>query len=179
MHICSTRLGMQLTEIELKHLEQCDVCQFEHQLLQELRLSEINASVISPPNAVWQRIEMSLSMKDKKKEKVKRPMWQKLSLVAASTAFVGFSWLMLNNYQLQIQLEQVLQVNRSLELQIIQTQQPTFQQAQLLFEVGQIDFSLREATSTTEKVKLLNIRQQVIDEMVKLQQQGNENEISI
>ncbi len=99
--------------------------------------------------------------------------------MAASTLFAGFSWLIFNNYQLQNQLEYVLQVNQSLELQLIQNSMPTFRQAQLLNKVRKLEIQLMEATTTAEKLNLLKIRQSLIGDMVKLQQKGKKYEFSI
>lgn len=175
MHVCSTRLGLKLTELELIHLEQCQTCKFEHQTLTDLRLCANNSPLIVPPEVVWQKLQKSTVITNK----IKRPLWQKITVMAASTLFAGFSWLIFNNYQLQNQLEYVLQVNQSLELQLIQNSMPTFRQAQLLNKVRKLEIQLMEATTTAEKLNLLKIRQSLIGDMVKLQQKGKKYEFSI
>ena len=175
MHVCSTRLGLKLTERELIHLEQCQTCKFEQQALTDLRLCANNSPLIVPPEVVWQKLQKSTVITNK----IKRPLWQKITVMAASTLFAGFSWLIFNNYQLQNQLEYVLQVNQSLELQLIQNSMPTFRQAQLLNKVRKLEIQLMEATTTAEKLNLLKIRQSLIGDMVKLQQKGKKYEFSI
>jgi len=99
-------------------------------------------------------------------------------VLAASIVFAGFGWLVVNNYQLQSQLELVLQVNQNLELQLFENKLPSYRQTQLLNEVRLLESRLMNASSTKEKLTLLKRRQKLIADMVK-SQQGNQYEFSI
>ena len=111
-------------------------------------------------------------------QKKKKDIWSYVVGFAASTTFLALTWLMFNNYQLQQQLEQVLQVNQNLELQLVQDTMPTFRQAQLLLSVRKIEQELVIAITPAEKLVLLKKRQRLIADMIK-GQNGAQNEFSI
>jgi len=174
MHIASDRLRSKLSEIELRHLNQCAECNSDYQLLTQLTDSAENSDLINPPDLVWQKIQYSMA----NKHQPQKTVWRQLSVLAASIVFAGFGWLVVNNYQLQSQLELVLQVNQNLELQLFENKLPSYRQTQLLNEVRLLESRLMNASSTKEKLTLLKRRQKLIADMVK-SQQGNQYEFSI
>ncbi len=174
MHICDTRLGSKLIELELIHLQQCDECNSQHIMLMELKQEANDMELMQPPEAVWNKLANSSIMNQKKKKDI----WSYVVGFAASTTFLALTWLMFNNYQLQQQLEQVLQVNQNLELQLVQDTMPTFRQAQLLLSVRKIEQELVIAITPAEKLVLLKKRQRLIADMIK-GQNGAQNEFSI
>jgi hypothetical protein len=173
MHICENRLGKNLNDIERVHIAQCQECAYQHQLMTDLNNNVNTMELIEPPVAVWEKLARSSVVKRKKRVR----KWVFFAAVAASTSFISFTWLMFNNYQLQNQLELVLQVNQSLELQLTLNKMPTFKQAQLITLVREIEYRLHGAT-TVEKLALLKERQQLVSKIVNLQK-GNSNEYSI
>jgi hypothetical protein len=174
MHICDTRLGTHLNDLERLHIEQCQECADQHQQMTELKSNVDAMELIMPPAEVWQKLACSPKLKAKNNLR----KWIVVAALAASTSFVSFSWLMFNNYQLQNQLEQVLQVNQRLELQLVQNSIPSFKQARLLTQVREVEVQLQNAATQVEKLRLLKERQALINKMVNLQQ-GESNEYSI
>jgi len=86
---------------------------------------------------------------------------------------------MFNNYQLQQQMEQVLQVNQSLEIQLLQNTIPTFQQAKMLSDVRNIEQALIQAQQPKEKLRLLKQRQRIITNLVESQVKGDDHVFTI
>jgi len=171
MHINSAHLGKELSKAERKHMQECDVCAFEHDLLAKLKYSSEEMSLETPPSFVWEGIQRSGKIPKSQRNR----LWQAVTGLAATILICG---LLFNNYQLQGQLEQVLLVNQSLELQIIQDSAPTFRQAKLLTKIRKIDLQLLEATVASDKLVFLKERQKLITEMVR-SQKGGDYEFSI
>ena len=174
MHICDSRLGAKLSELEQLHVNTCQECASQHSLMLVIKNNVENLELLTPPAEVWKKLAHSPVVNRKRRGR----KWMFLAAIAASTSFISFTWLMFNNYQLQNQLKQVLQVNQRLELQLIQNSMPTFKQARLITQVREIEFQLQEATTAIEKLTLLKARQKLINKMVNLQK-GNSNEYSI
>ena len=180
MHINFSQIGKNINEIELAHIQQCDECKNQYQLLSQLYQDAHIQPTINPPEEVWLKIcaTRNNNRSNENKQQTKKSQWQWLIGLAASTLFFTVTWLAWNNYQLQFQLEQVLLVNQGLEIQLIQNQVPSYRQAQLLLEVRKIELNLSNSKSKKEKLALLKQRYSLMSEMVK-ENQGNKYEYSI
>lgn len=115
MHICDSLLGANLSELEQLHVNTYQECASQHSLMLVIKNNVENLELLIPPAEVWQKIAHSPVVNRKRIGR----KWMYVAAIAASTSFISFTWLMFNNYQLQHQLEQVLQVNQGLELQLI------------------------------------------------------------
>jgi len=182
MHIDLQSSKDKYTEAELLHLQQCNECLEDANSLELLQKSVPKIPRMVPSELNWQAIKERTTHKIKEAEPVKvkatRPYFmQQVMAIAASTFFIAVGWLVWNNHQLQSQLEQVLMVNQSLELQLAQDQIPTFRQAKLLNKVRAIEKNLIFVESQQEKLQLLKERQKLVKEMVRFQ--GETDEISI
>jgi hypothetical protein len=182
MHVNFKQTHDKYSEAELLHLQQCYQCQQDAKSLEQLKKSATLIPIIVPEELNWQAIKQRTTAKKhvdiQPKSKVTRPyFFQQVIGIAASTFFIAVGWLVWNNHQLQSQLEQVLMVNQSLELQLAQDQIPTFRQAKLLNKVRLIEENLIYAQSQKEKLQLLKERQKLVAEMVRYQ--GEDDEISI
>lgn len=142
-----------------------------------LRTAVLNENLISPPEHIWERITITQASLDSvTRSKIS---WQKSIIkLAASVFFVSISWLMWNNHALKAEMNEVLQVNRLLEKQLMESSMPTFRQTQLLFEVRQIEIALSEAETTKEKLILLKEREKLMQAMI-FKKQGHRYEYSI
>lgn len=180
MHINFSQIGKNINEIELAHIQQCDECKNQYQLLSQLYQDAHTQPMINPPEEVWLKIAATRNNNrlNKNQQPTKKSRWPWLIGLAASTLFFTVTWLAWNNYQLQFQLEQVLLVNQGLELQLTQNQAPSYRQAQLLLEVRKVELNLSHNKSKKEKLALLKQRHALMSEMVK-ENQGATYEYSI
>ncbi|NQZ10432.1 MAG: hypothetical protein HRT35_25040 [Algicola sp.] len=178
MHIEQNRVNQPLTELENQHLQQCDECQAQQQLLAQLTNSAVELELITPPAQSWQTIKATMAQQRVQPSAVTKPYWHNVTAIAATVMLTMFGYLMWNNFQLQNQLEQVLQVNQSLEQQLDQKDVPGIYQADLLLQVRGVEQALDKAKSKTQMLALLKQRQQLISEMVDVQK-GAEDVFSI
>ena len=183
MHINLQKNQADYTEKERLHLQQCYQCQEDIKSLEELNMSAKTIPLIIPEELNWQAIKRSLSSNEQIAEQpnirtTRSFLFQQIMGIAASTFFVAVGWLVWNNYQLQNQLEQVLMVNQSLELQLFENSSPTFHQASVLNKVRNIELQLSKSKKVEEKLILLNKRKSLIQEIVNTQKE-NDDAISI
>ena len=181
MHINSDQLGKELDEIAQQHLSECLQCQLDHKTMLALYKEGQTQSLLTPPDDVWQKIVERQQVSNKViklKPRKQFSIYQWSAGVAAAGLLFSMSWLVWNNYQLQNQFQQVMRVNQELELQLVQNNNPTFYQTQLLSKIHQIDLQLMQATSATEKLSLLNKRKEIMAKMNKAKQ-GGRDEFSI
>lgn len=142
-----------------------------------LRNAILKDKLISPPEHVWERIVVTQAAKPSMISSIFS--WRKSFIkLAASVCVVSISWLLWNNHALKTELDEVLQVNRLLEGQLMKTNMPTFQQTQLLSEIRIIELALSEAMTTKEKIVLLKKREKLMQTMV-YKKQGQRYEYSI
>jgi hypothetical protein len=179
MHINIQQNQAEYTEKELLHLQQCYQCQEDIKSLEELKKSAELIQVIVPGELNWQAIKQRTSHKQKivikpKKHSARSLIVQQIMGIAASTFFLAVGWLVWNNYQLQSQLEQVLMVNQSLELQLFENTSPTFHQASVLNKVRNIELKLSQSKNVEEKLSLLNKRKSLIQEIVNTQEESDD-----
>ena len=175
MHIINNRLEDQLTSAEQEHLKFCEQCTFEQQAINQLKCSVEEMKLLHPPESDWLAIQQHLA----KKKQVKRTSFLQFFIsAAASVSFIAIGWLTWDNYQLQGQLEQVLYVNQTLELRLMQNGTPTFNQIQLLSKIRRIDLKLFDTTTPVQKISLLKQRQKFMAEMV-INKNGKHHEYSI
>jgi len=174
MHIDVNKLGTSLLPEEHKHLVNCESCRQQHEQLLLLREQAKNMEMLTPPTSVWFNI-----VKHKTQQKKERNIQYRYVSLAVSVVVSVLGILMFNNYKLQQQVEQVLQVNQSLELQLIQNTLPTFQQAKMLSRVREIEQQLVHARSQKEKLRLLKQRQQIISKLVQSQGKGEDHVFKI
>ncbi len=172
MHINSDRLIESLTELELRHIEQCTQCATERAKLMALTVSAKHMEVMTPPAAVWQ--DLSRDVKAKKHSMFRRFFYSS----AASIFFAAVGWLMWSNYNLQQQIEDVLLVNMMLEDKVNFEQRITFRQATLVEQLRSLDVELYQATSTQEKLDILQKRKELIQQHL-LSMGEDSNEFSI
>lgn len=187
MHIDFSKYPDRLNHQQKLHLEQCEDCLLDYQHLFELNKASKSIQLELPDESNWQNIQQKLAnrgitnnsrvshLPTKSRNKI---VYQKLLAMAASIFFVSVGLLAWNNHQLQNQLEQVLMVNQSLELQLLKNSLPTIRQTRLLLSIRDIEEQLQFVNTTKEKLTLLKARRQLIAAMVDLQQ-GAQNEISI
>ncbi len=190
MHIEQNRINQPLTELEKQHLLQCDECQEQQQLLTQLTNSAAALELVTPPPQSWQAIKASMNQPKVSQpvglsiapninpSAVKKPYWHNVTAIAATVMLTMFGYLMWNNFQLQNQLEQVLQVNQTLEQQLDQKDVPGIYQTDLLLQVRGIEQALDKAKSKAQKLALLKQRQQLISDMVDAQK-GAQDAFSI
>lgn len=174
MHINNDRLIDSLTEIELLHIESCVDCKNERQKLMALKTSANQLELLIPDERVWQDIKFQQIIKTKKTK------GNNAFIFASASSFfcISIGWLTWTNYSLQKQLEQVLFVNKTLEIQLVEGSVPSLQQAQLLSEIHSIDLQLMKAITIEEKLLILQQRQKLMAEMV-INLQGNNYDYSI
>lgn len=174
MHINSDHLGDPLSKDEQQHLLDCKSCDHQHQSLLMLKQQAHDIVIESPPAEVWFKINNRHAV-------IKStPQWRyRIAGFAATALMVMFGYLMFNNYQLQQQMEQVLQVNQSLEIQLLQNTIPTFQQAKMLSDVRNIEQALIQAQQPKEKLRLLKQRQKIITNLVESQVKGDDHVFTI
>ncbi|GLX78873.1 hypothetical protein tinsulaeT_22130 [Thalassotalea insulae] len=172
MHINSDRLKESLTELELRHIEQCTQCATERTKLMALTVSAKHIEIMQPPAAVWQ--DISRNVKAKKYSMFRRFLYSS----AASVFFAAVTWLMWSNYNLQQQIEDVLLVNMMLEDKVNFEQRITFRQAALVEQLRNLDGELYQATTTKEKLDILQKRKELIQQHL-LSTGEDENEFSI
>ena len=180
MHINSDQLGKELDYEQQEHLSACPQCLIEHETMRTLFQQAEEQILIEAPKEAWQNIAVRReNIKVVKLEQRARfsPFRWPVG-VAASAFFLSVSWLMWSNHQLQTQLEQVLAVNQTLEIQLMQGSTPTFYQTQLLSKIRWIELQLAEANTPKEKILLLKQRQKIMAEMVE-HKQGKSYEYSI
>jgi hypothetical protein len=187
MHIEQNRICQPLSELEKQHLLQCGECQAQQQLLTQLTNSAAGLELITPPAQSWQAIKSSMNqpkisqpveLRPVELRVVTKPYWQNVTAIAATLMLTMFGYLMWNNFQLQNQLEQVLQVNQTLEQQLDRKDVPGIYQADLLLQVRGVERALDKAKSKAQKLALLKQRQQLISDMVDAQK-GAEDAFSI
>ncbi len=175
MHINKNTSVEALTSADKKHLTSCPQCTDEHETLTRLNDAVEKIELLTPPQSDWLAIQERMA----NKTKVKRtsPIQAYIS-IAASILIITVGWLAWTNHHLQGQLEQVLQVNQSLEIQLIQDSTPTFQQTQLLSKIMLIEMRLAKATTTEEQLLILKERQEAMTKLV-THKQGKQHEFSI
>ncbi|MCJ8273562.1 MAG: hypothetical protein MJK04_29695, partial [Psychrosphaera sp.] len=163
MHIEQNRVNQPLTELEKQHLQQCDECQAQQQLLAQLTNSAAELELVTPPAQSWQVIKASMNQPKApqlvQSSTTTKPYWHNVTAIAATVMLTMFGYLMWNNFQLQSQLEQVLQVNQSLEQQLDQKDVPGIYQADLLLQVRGVEQALDKAKSKAQKLAQLKQRQ--------------------
>ena len=179
MHINLQQTYDKYSEAERLHVQECEQCQEDIKLLEQLKASANVMPVIIPEASNWQAIRRHTidkkSVAIPRKIKRARPyFFQQFIGIAASTFFIAVGWLVWSNYQLQSQLEQVLMVNQSLELQLFDNATPTFHQAGVLNKVRNIELKLSQSTNAEEKLILLNKRKLLIQEIVNIQKENND-----
>lgn len=177
MHIEQHKITQPLSEQESVHLQQCAQCRDLLDTLTQLRQAADELPLITPPPQSWQQIKASMAQP----QVIATPAtvtqlsvwqvspWQSLGAMAATVMLSAFGWLMWSNYQLQGQLEQVLQVNQTLELQLDQQHIPDFQQAELIQQVRHLEKALEQTDSKAQKLKLLTQRQQLVADLLEAQ----------
>jgi len=174
MHINENHLGQPLSLIEQQHLLNCSRCNEQHKNLSLLKQHAHNIELLTPPPQVW------FSIKNRQTVNPTTPQWRyRIAGFAASTILAMFGYLMFNNYQLQQQVEQVVQINQSLEIQLMQNTIPTFQQAKMLSNVRNIEYALIQAQDPKEKIRLLKQRQKIISNLVESQTKGENHVFQI
>jgi len=159
-----------------------DEKEVENYLCKQAKIELELVNQLLPPPIIWQEIENEITVLESKEcvktlDANKSPAIWALSMVA-SVSLVCMSWLMWSNYSLQQQLEQVLFVNQTLEIQLVQGSIPTFHQTQLLSKIHLIDLQLMKAITAENKLSILQQRQKLMAEMVKTSK-GNDYEYSI
>lgn len=160
MHITSERLSESLTQVELLHIKSCTQCKIERQKLIALKLSANQISLVVPPVAAWENIQNKLPVPTPQSN----PLMRFVYASAASVFMMAVGWLMWSNYTLQQQMEEILLVNMILEDKINIEQKVTFQQASLVELLQELDSELYQATTTKEKLAILQKRRQLIQQ---------------
>jgi len=207
MHINLRHETSEYNEAELVHFQKCHQCQSDFKSLEQLNNAGNSIPTIMPDELNWQIIKQRTNHSQKTtKDPKKKPMLsQKLLAIAASTFFIATTWLLANNYQLKTQLEQqallskqwqqsrvltaeqadfeqrleqVLQRTQVIERQLKTNDLQSFHQAKLLIQVNKLEQQLHKSNSTKEQLRVLNIRQEVINDFLKLQK-GTMYEYSI
>lgn len=174
MHITSERLTESLTQVELLHIESCTQCKVERQKLIALKVSANQMNLVAPPSAAWENIQVKLPSKPQQSNKLMRFVYAS----AASIFMISLGWLMWSNYSLQQQMEEILLVNMILEDKINIEQNFTFQQARLVESLQELDMALYQATTTKEKLAVLQKRRQLIQQHLS-REVKDEHEFSI
>jgi len=175
MHINKNTSAEPLTSAEKQHLKSCQQCSYEQEALTRLSTAVEQIELLPPPQNDWLAIQQRMTNKSKIKHTSPIPWFIS---VAASVTFIAVGWLAWSNHHLQGQLEQVLQVNQSLEMQLIQGSTPTFHQTQLLSKIMLIEMRLAKATSAEEQLLILKERQEAMTKLV-INKQGKQHEFSI
>ncbi len=207
MHINLRHETSEYNEAELVHFQKCHQCQNDFKSLEQLNSAGNSIPTIMPDELNWQIIKQRTNHSQKiTKGPKKKPIFsQKLLAIAASTFFIATTWLLANNYQLQLQLEQqtllskqwqqsrvltaeqadfeqrleqVLRRTQVIERQLKTNDQQSFQQAELLIKVNALEQQLHISNSAEEQLRVLNVRQEVINDILKLQK-GTMYEYSI
>lgn len=174
MHLCTNRLSEQLTDIEQAHVERCQECTQQREMLLALKASVDQMELVTPPQDNW--LEISRRLDENRNESMQaKPHWS--VSIAASVICVCVGWLIWNNHNLQRQLDTVLQINNGLELQLVQENVPVLQRVSLMDDIRRIDMTIRYTQDQQEKKQLLEQRQQLIKALQT--PQGDNNEISI
>lgn len=176
MHINLNRCNEELTDKEVLHLQHCQDCREDLNILNQLSESAKSTPLIVPQELNWQVIQRKMPV-NKPKHLTKRTrsfLFQKISAIAASTFFIAVGWLVWNNYQLQAQLEQSLVQNQKLELQLEYGISLTFQQVHLLSELEQIEMALTQSIDAEDKVKLLKLRYEKLVTIIDKKELSNE-----
>lgn len=177
MHINLNRITQQLDEEESLHLEECQHCRDEYTLLVQLQMSAEEIQLLTPNQDNWQAIEKRISIKANKQSK--RPIVSySLMATAASVLFMAGGWLFWSNYQLQIQLEQVLLVNNHLEEKLNQLGGGKFGASTAFIQVLAIEDKLKVSTSVKEQTSLLKQREKHLRKIINTKESG-EYEYSI
>jgi len=181
MHINFRHAHDEYSQTEIVHLQQCHQCQEDVKSIEQLTSAGQVMPTLIPDELNWQVIQQRTLKREQKPvtpatKKNRLFIYTKLMAIAASTFFIAVGWLVWSNYQLQSQLEQVLLVNQSLELQLFENSAPSFHQANVLNEVRNIELQLINEKSNKRKLALLTARKQLIQEIVNIQN-GNENAI--
>ena len=206
MHIILRRYASEYNEEELVHFQKCHQCQNDFKSLEKLYSAGNSIPTTIPDELNWQIIKQrtidseTITMNQKRKAIFS----QKFMVIAASTFFIATTWLVFNNYQLQVQLEQTLLATQTQKSQILSARQAdfeqqleqvlrrsqvierqlktndrqSFQQAELLIKVNALEQQLFMSNSAEEQLRVLNVRQEVINDILKLQK-GTMYEYSI
>lgn len=180
MHINQEKLGKLLSKREQEHLLACSDCREENEKLQALTECAENLPLLTPPKDAWYKIvtkQRQAESAQQNKKIIRFSIHWSIG-IAASTILAVQTWLMWNNYQLQQQLEQVLFVNQSLEIKLLEANALTFSQTKLLSQVRAIELQLADAASAEEKLSLLKSRQKIMKAMLEVNQ-GEDYEYSI
>jgi hypothetical protein len=177
MHINQNRLTQQLSKEETVHIEECEQCRDEYNLLLQLKSSAEEIPLLSPNDANWQAIEKRIAYKTDKQPR-KSSISYTLLATAASILLIAGGWLIGSNYQLQRQLDQVLLVNHDLEEKLSQLGGTQFGASLSFMQIIALEEKLKEKNSNDIKLKLLKERENMINKMVLIKKEG-EYEYSI
>lgn len=145
--------------------------------IENLRSEILIQRPIAPPEYIWEKINVTRKL-DSSVIQLKRSRFSTLIKIAASIPFFLMGWLIWSNYSMQTKLEEVLQVNRLLESQLMQDEIPTFRQTQLLLKIRLIELELKEVKTVSQKLALLQEREKIMQVMV-YKKQGKNYEYSI
>jgi len=207
MHINLRHDVSEYNEAELLHFQKCLQCQDDFKSLELLNSAGRTIPLMEPDELNWHAIKQRTNHFEKRTlyQKTKSKFSQKVMAIAASTFFIAATWLFFNNYQLQAQLErqyllakqaqqnqifsakqvdfaqkleQVLQRTQILERQLKTNDLQSFQQAELLIKVNELEQQLHMSNSAEEQLRVLNVRQEAINDILQLQK-GTMYEYSI
>lgn len=173
-HINEWELLSELTLKQRLHLKQCDYCQENKQLIEQVTSDSNKIKFETPPAQVWQKIS-----KTRQPTAInKRTGWHLMTASAATIMLAIFGWLSWNNYLLQTQFNEVLVMNQLLEKQLTSTHSMHFSETRLLDDLIVIEQKLLNANKLSEKVDILNERKLQINKIILLQK-GKSNEYQI
>ncbi|MDO6425666.1 hypothetical protein Q4489_01520 [Thalassotalea sp. 1_MG-2023] len=152
MHICNSRFGEKLADIEISHLNSCESCQADFALFAKVRANVKVMELKSPPVGMWPNIynAQATSKKKKASQQKKIMLWQTSATLAVAFCFLALGWLFISNQRLEMKLDELLLANQLLELQLKQNVHPSFSQARLVSQVQEIEGQLLKANSLKE-----------------------------
>jgi len=159
----------------LTHLYQANQQATEKLLAEQAKVELEFGNQLTPPPEVWDNLSMELVNDEAKINKNTRNVKRKFTTwaiaMAASVFMVSMSWLMWSNYNLQIQLQQVVLANKHLELQFKQDSIQTYSQSSLITEIAALESKLYFSKSEQEMLSLLLVRKKLMQQIIESQKE--------
>lgn len=166
----------------LTHLYQTDEQETEKILFEQAKVELEFTNQLTPPTDAWNNLAIQLADHDaninESTPNAKRKLTTWAISMAASVFMVSMGWLMWSNYNLQIQLQQVVLANKHLELQFKQDSIQTYSQSGLITEIAELESKLYYSQSDKEMLSLLLVRKKLMQQIIERQKEES-NEYSI
>ncbi len=162
-HVDEEKMISGICDDDRKHLNECQLCQENLELLQSMANSKNSSQLLIPPPYIWERIESTRKGNGSKKINV--------FMSVAASILVGFVGIMTwKTHLLHQDIDLLISQNRSLELQITQNQVMNYQQAEVYEELWRIENKLISVESIDKQKNYLKQRRLTIQKIIDLQQ---------